>query len=148
MKSTNHYTLILLISSSFITSCSTTKYSKDIQSDFIPDEYYTTYDCNQIRQEIARVTSRLKTISGAQDANKKRDVNMAVVSWVLFWPALFAIKNEDQAQEIAQLKGQYDALLRITPKKCGNIETNNNIPDEKRDSSNSDITNTNNQNNK
>jgi len=105
-----------------ISGCSTTKYAKDILPDDIPESNYSNYDCAKILDELNRVTTRLKVVSGAQDASKKDDVNMAVVAAILFWPALFAIDNEDHAILIAKLKGEHETLLRINQSNCVNID--------------------------
>jgi hypothetical protein len=59
--------------------------------------------------------------SGAQDQKANNDAVATGVGVVLFWPALFFIKGDAaSAQEIAQLKGDMDAIEQANiQKKCG-----------------------------
>ena len=42
------------------------------------------------------------------------------VGLVLFWPALFFLATPDQKEELAQLKGDYDALQAVAlQQRCG-----------------------------
>jgi hypothetical protein len=60
-------------------------------------------------------------VSGAQDLKASNDAVATGVGVVLFWPALFFIKGDaGTAQEVAQLKGDMEAIEEANiQKKCG-----------------------------
>jgi hypothetical protein len=67
--------------------------------------------CAQIKDEAARVSARAAIASGAQDQNATNDTIATTAAVILFWPAAFIIKgNGANAQEVAQLKGDLDAI--------------------------------------
>ena len=72
---------------------------------------YSGMDCRQITAEAQRINSRLANITGAQESRANRDTAMTAVTLLLFWPAAFAIgAGQDHAAEIAQLRGEAEAL--------------------------------------
>jgi hypothetical protein len=88
---------------------------------YVSPVQYEGYSCTQLREEAARVSSRATVASGTQNQNASNDAVATGVAIVLFWPAAFLIKgNAANAQEIAQLKGDMDAIEQAnTSKKCG-----------------------------
>lgn len=80
---------------------------------------YGSYDCDQIRAEMVRVSSRVKEVAGAQQRQARNDAVAVGVGLVLFWPALFFLMSDDQKEELARMKGEYDALESAAiQKKC------------------------------
>jgi len=67
------------------------------------------------------VSARAAIANGAQDQKATGDAVATGVGVVLFWPALFFIKGDAaSAQEVAQLKGDMDAIEQANiQKKCG-----------------------------
>lgn len=67
------------------------------------------------------MSARAAVASGAQDQKATNDAIATGVGVVLFWPVLFLIKGDAaSAQEIAQLKGDMDAIEQANiQKKCG-----------------------------
>lgn len=67
------------------------------------------------------MSARAAVASAAQDRKATNDAIATGVGVVLFWPALFFIKGDAaSAQEIAQLKGDMDAIEQANiKKKCG-----------------------------
>jgi len=85
--------------------------SEDISAAYISPIEYQSYTCVQISEELARVSDRARQVAGTVDNAATNDKVAMGVGLVLFWPALFMLKgNGPQQQELAQLKGQYDAL--------------------------------------
>lgn len=95
--------------------------SSDIPAAYVSPIQYQSYSCTQLREEAARVSARAAVASGAQDANATGDAVATGVALVLFWPAAFMIKgNSASAQEVAQLKGDMDAIEQANiQKRCG-----------------------------
>jgi hypothetical protein len=67
------------------------------------------------------VSARAAAASGAQNQKANNDAIATGVGAVLFWPALFLIKGDaTSAQEVAQLKGDMDAIEQADiQKRCG-----------------------------
>lgn len=81
-----------------------------IKATTISPDTYADFDCNQVRQEILRVHERVSSIAGMQRTKAKSDAMAVGVGLVLYWPALFLVAGGDMDEEIASLKGQYEAL--------------------------------------
>jgi hypothetical protein len=79
--------------------------------------------CAQLREEAARVSARAAVASGAQDQNATNDTVATTAAVILFWPAAFMIKgNGAIAQEVAQLKGDMDAIEQANVQRKCNIQ--------------------------
>jgi hypothetical protein len=83
---------------------------------------YQDYSCKQIRQEMMRVSRKVNQVSGVQDKQASNDSAAMGVGLVLFWPALFFLAGHDQHGELAELKGQYDALEEEAIQKNCDVE--------------------------
>ena len=57
-----------------------------------------------------RVSHKVNEVAGVQDKTASNDAVATGVGLVLLWPALFFISSNDQHVQLAELKGQYDAL--------------------------------------
>ena len=83
---------------------------EDISATYVSPLQYQNYSCDQIGTEIGRVSSQVSEISGAQDSTATGDAVALGVGLVLFWPALFFMIGGDHEEELARLKGEYEAL--------------------------------------
>lgn len=92
-------------------------HSDKIQASYVSPMQYQDYSCHQIRSEVARVSHKVNEIAGVQDKTATNDAWATGVGVVLFWPALFFIAHDDQHTQLAELKGQYDALQEVAIKK-------------------------------
>lgn len=112
------------------------KKADKISATYVSPLQYSRYDCAQIRQELVRVSSMVREVSGAQDKEAEGDAIATGVGLVLFWPALFFLMGDDQAQELGLLKGEYDSLQSAaTEKKCeiaAEIQEAQRLDDERR----------------
>src|SRR4051812_16099103 len=80
---------------------------------------YAKYDCDQVRMELERVSMRVTEVSGQQRKKRNQDTAAVAVGVVIFWPALFFLMSDDNKDELARLKGEYEALNRTAvEKKC------------------------------
>jgi hypothetical protein len=95
--------------------------SQEIVSAYVSPIQYQSYSCAQLREEAARVSSRAALASGMQDQNATSDAVATGVALVVFWPAAFLVHgNGANAQEVAQLKGDMDAIEQANiQKRCG-----------------------------
>ena len=102
---------------SLVAGCAST--SDKISSTYVSPLTYANYDCDQIRMELTRVSAKVQEVAGSQNKQAKNDKVAMGVGLVLFWPALFFLAGSDKKDELANLKGQYDALgTAAIEKKC------------------------------
>jgi hypothetical protein len=99
----------------FSVGCSTPP--EKISATYVSPVQYQDYNCNQIQQEIARVERKIHEISGQQQKEADKDGAAMAIGLVLFWPALFFLAGQDKKDELARLKGEYEALESIAIQK-------------------------------
>jgi hypothetical protein len=105
--------LVALSLTTVLMGCSTTRYSSEIPPAYVSPAAYDNMSPTQLQMELDRCNSQLSALCDRQDSAKRGDEQMSAVSWLLFWPALFAIRNEDHSSEIADLKGRKAVLERL-----------------------------------
>ena len=86
------------------------KNPEKVSAAYVPQVQYSNYTCEQIDVEYARIGARVMEVSGQQKDARTRDSVATGVGIVLFWPALFFLAAGDHEQELARLKGEYEAL--------------------------------------
>jgi hypothetical protein len=118
MKQVISKAVCYFVISAFIAGCATA--GKDIATAYVSPIQYSNYDCDQLRQELARVQGRVGQLSGRLDEAASNDKAITGVGIILFWPALFALGGTKQQEaELSRLKGEYEALeISSTNKKC------------------------------
>jgi hypothetical protein len=111
--------IALLTAVSVLSGCATA--GKDIVGTYVSPNQFSNLDCEQVRQEMTRLSGRVNQLSGRLDEAATNDKTIGVVGAILFWPALFALGGtKPQEAELGRLKGEYDALQSVnTQKKCG-----------------------------
>jgi hypothetical protein len=110
-----------LLALALLAGCSTA--SKNIVSNYISPQQYSSYDCAQLAQESQRILVRVKQLGVQLDQAAANDQAIGVVGAVLFWPALFALGGTKQQEaEYARLKGEYEAAEQAAiAKKCASV---------------------------
>jgi hypothetical protein len=95
--------------------------SDDIAAAYISPLAYDNYTCPQLAGEMQRISARVNQVTGSVDDRATNDKIAMGVGLVIFWPALFMLKgNGPQQQELATLKGEYDAVNQASIKNnCG-----------------------------
>ena len=112
--------LILIVLIMFMSGCATAP--GRIRANYVSPVQYYAWKCGQIHSEMIRVRAKVLELSGAQQAECVKDTVALTVGLFLCWPALFFMLGDDQKQEIAQLKGEYEALERAAiHNECGFI---------------------------
>ena len=107
------FSLLLL----FFAGCATPP--DKISSSYVSPLHYKDYTCTQIGQEKERVNRKIIELSKQQKKEANKDKVAMGVGICLFWPALFFMIGEDKKEELARLKGEYDALESMEiQKKC------------------------------
>jgi hypothetical protein len=100
--------VLSLVCLSFVSACASK--SENIQATYVSPLQYQSYSCSQLEQEISRVSRKVSEISGSQDKQASGDAVAMGVGLVIFWPALFFLIGDDKKEELARLKGEFDAL--------------------------------------
>ena len=79
---------------------------------------YANYNCDQVREEFVRISSRVNEVAGAQRREATNDAIAMGVGLVVFWPALFFLAGgNDRKDELSRLKGEYESLERTAIEK-------------------------------
>ena len=107
-----------LVSLAMLGGCATA--GKDIAASYVSPEQYTSYDCQQLQLEMARIHGRVSQLTGRLDEAANNDKMIMGAGLLIFWPALFALGGTKQQEaELARLKGEYEAVQSASvAKKC------------------------------
>lgn len=98
------------------------KASNEVSTSYVSPIQYANHDCAQLQGELTRVNRRLVEKMRDQDSRADSDALTTGVGVVLFWPALFFIKgDEEHAGELARLKGEFDAIEQSAIQKRCNV---------------------------
>lgn len=109
--------LVASLCAGLLSACATP--ADKVSATYVSPITYSPYDCDQIRMELVRVSAKVQEVAGVQNKQAKNDKIATGVGIVLFWPALFFLASSDKKEELANLKGQYDALSAAAiQKKC------------------------------
>ena len=108
-----------VILTTFLVGCATPP--SKIQAAYVSPLQYSHYSCNQIQAELMSVNGRVIEVTGSQKKQSTNDAVAMGVGLVIFWPALFFLASGDKGDELARLKGQYEALESAAIQKNCNI---------------------------
>jgi len=96
--------------------------SGDVRPVYTPATNYSGLTCDQLREKLLNVQSKVAVVSGQQDQKRKVDQAATGVGAILFWPALIAMPlTADHKRELGILKGEYEAIGRAAEMKQCNI---------------------------
>ena len=111
--------VVALVAALSVAACATAP--DKIQAAYVSPLQYQHYDCSQIRTELVRISTRVSEVTGQQQRQANNDALAMGVGLVIFWPALFFLAGgNDKKEELARLKGEYDALqIAANEKRCG-----------------------------
>ena len=95
--------------------------STDIATSSVSPLQYRGLDCDQIGDEMQRVSARVNALGGQLDQKATDDAGVTAIGIILFWPALFFVGgNKGQEAEYGRLKGEHEALHQVAiQKRCG-----------------------------
>ena len=101
---------ILLVACA-LASCSDAQKSAEVTAQYVPATKYEHLSCAALRDEAARLQASVTGIEAEVDKAYKQDKTMEAVTWVLFWPALFAMDGNDaEANRLALARGEAEAI--------------------------------------
>jgi hypothetical protein len=95
----------------------------DVAPSYVSPIQYQTFTCPQLAAEAQRVSAAATAASGAQDSQRTKDALATTAAVIVFWPAAFFVQGDKQnAAQLAQLKGQMDAIQQESIAKNCNIQ--------------------------
>lgn len=111
----------VFVTAAAVTISACAKSADQIEAAYVSPLQYESYNCRQLGEEISRVSARASELTGSQNQKATNDAVAMTVGMVVFWPALFFIKgNDQQAGELARIRGEMEAIEKVSIKKnCG-----------------------------
>lgn len=110
----------LLVGAMGLSACAQS--SANIAPAYVSPMQFADYSCSQIADEARRVSARAAQAMGTQDQQAANDQAAMAVGMILFWPALFALGGNSNANEaeVARLRGEMQALEQANiQRNCG-----------------------------
>jgi len=82
---------------------------------------YVSWDCERLFDEIDAVQQHAADVAYAVDSRAGNNMIALGLGVTVFWPALLAMRPDGlEAQQLAELKGRYEALRSVAAKRpCG-----------------------------
>jgi hypothetical protein len=97
--------------------------SDAVKPAYVSPLQYQGLTCHQIAAEMERVSRRASEASGVQDSQRTSDQWATAGAIILFWPAAFLVKGDgNNAAELARLKGEFEALEKVSIEKNCNLK--------------------------
>lgn len=94
------------------------KRSENVASAYVSPLAYEQFNCRQLAEEAGRVSQRAAELSGVQDRKRTGDIVATTAAIIVFWPAAFLVGGDDaQTAELARLKGEFEAIQRVSVQK-------------------------------
>ena len=94
-----------------LAACSDAKTSSEVAPELVSPSMYRGMTCNELRTEARTIKDATPALAAAVDKEYKNDKALEAVTWILFWPAAFAMDGNDaEAAQLARAKGQLEAI--------------------------------------
>ena len=102
-------TAVVVAASVVVSGCATAP--GNISAAYVSPNQYATYSCDALNAEAGRLRAKVSEVTGIQQQKATSDTVSMTVGMLLFWPALFFLASgKDRSAELAQLKGEVQAL--------------------------------------
>ncbi len=114
--------LSIVVGVFLISACSSAKKANEVSANYVPVQNYSNRTCDQLVAEAEGVRRAIPALEKAVDSHRSQQTGVEVVTWLLFWPAAFALdKGEAQTQQLAQARGELEAIkTAMVAQKCAN----------------------------
>lgn len=89
----------------------------NIRSQYVSPAQYASFDCQAIETDLRAISQEVQILSGQQRRRADQDAWATGVGIVVFWPALFFLMRGDKQDQLANMKGQYEALVAQSRRK-------------------------------
>jgi uncharacterized lipoprotein YehR (DUF1307 family) len=115
-----YHSLALVAAAAALSACSDAQKASEVTAQYVPATQYDRMSCRALAEEAARLQSSVAGMEAEVDKAYKQDKTMEAVTWILFWPAVFAMDgNETEAGRLAQARGEAEAIrTAMTQKGC------------------------------
>lgn len=91
----------------------------NIAATYVNHAQYASMPCEEVQAELQRVSTREADLSNRQHQNYVTDTVLLTAGLVAFWPALLLMPaTTDRKSEIAQMRGEKEALERASVRQC------------------------------
>ena len=112
--------LIIFLLCAAVSACSNAQKAEDVQATYVPSGTYNGYSCQELSIEADRIISSTPQLAAAVEREYQKDKGAELVSWVLFWPAAFAMDgNASEVRQLANAKGRLEAIsTKMKINKC------------------------------
>lgn len=109
----------ILALAALLSGCATSP--KNIEASYVSPVPYQKMSCTELKGEAERVSNAAAVATGRQSQQAGNDAAAMTVSMLIFWPAVFFVGGDKgNAVELANLKGQMDAIELVNAEKnCG-----------------------------
>jgi hypothetical protein len=105
------------------------KKAENVAAAYVSPLAYEQLSCRQLAEEAGRVSQRAGELSGIQDRKRTGDIVATTAAIIVFWPAAFLVSGDDaQTAELARLKGEFEAIQRVSVQKGCSIRFENRLP--------------------
>lgn len=94
-----------------------------VRSQFISPAQYASYSCAGIEEDLRTISREVHTLTGDQRRRANEDLWSAGVGLVVFWPALFFLMRGNNVDDLARMRGEYEALVAASRRKdCAGLQ--------------------------
>ena len=113
--------VVVVVASLGLVACSLAPKSNEVSAIYVPMSQYSKLSCDELVVEAEAVRRLVPALASAVDSHRGQQTGVESVTWLLFWPAAFALdKGEAQSSQLAKAKGEMEAIaLAMRVKKCG-----------------------------
>lgn len=107
------------LAAAMLASCA--QKTSHVEAAYTPTALYENLTCEQLLREGWAVSNRAHSAIGKQNRHRVEDDVAVTAGLLVFWPALFFVHGNDATTaELAQLKGEMEAIERASEeKRCG-----------------------------
>lgn len=106
---------LALIAATGLSACASAP--EAVSASYVSPTQFAGMSCRSLNAEAQRINAALAAATGRQAQAASNDAAMTAVSLILFWPAAFFIKGDDNAGELARLKGEAEAITQAARSK-------------------------------
>ena len=99
--------------------------AKDVKPIIIEDSRYDTYTYNQLVIELQRIEDKIIQTSAHQNIKRRNDIIATSLGVIVHVTAFLYLLTEDRQEELAELKGERELLIKLIErgKDAGNYDS-------------------------
>lgn len=90
---------------------------ENVRSQYVSPAQYASYNCQEIETDLRAISQEVHVLTGQQRRRANQDAWATGVGIVVFWPALFFLMRGDKQDDLARMKGEYEALVAQSRRK-------------------------------